>query len=122
MRKKTYNFKITESAQDDTNDGDENCCEGDSSTEEENSSETEAVLQTTDDEKMCSVPDEDKKPIDWRNKLVLAPLTTVGNLPFRRLCVTLGADVTVSEMAVAGNLVKGNVCWLVLNSFDVEVR
>ncbi|CAE8693060.1 unnamed protein product, partial [Polarella glacialis] len=49
----------------------------------------------------------ERKPIDLRGKSVLAPLTTVGNLPFRRLCVQLGCEVTVGEMALSYSILEG---------------
>jgi tRNA-dihydrouridine synthase 3 len=41
-------------------------------------------------------------------KLWLAPLTVGGNLPYRRLCVEYGAEVTVGEMAVVWRLLKNS--------------
>ena len=44
--------------------------------------------------------------MDFTGHVLLAPLTKGGNLPFRRLCVTFGAAVTMSEMAYAYQVVR----------------
>jgi tRNA-dihydrouridine synthase 3 len=53
---------------------------------------------------------------------VLAPLTTQGNLPFRRLCVSLGAQVTWSEMALGLPLVQGEKPeWALMKAHELEL-
>jgi hypothetical protein len=43
---------------------------------------------------------------ELKGKFILGPLTKGGNLPFRRMCVEYGAEVTMSEMAYANKLAK----------------
>ncbi|KAJ1607068.1 CCCH domain-containing protein [Cryptosporidium canis] len=50
---------------------------------------------------------ERRKHSFFKDKLILAPLTTVGNMPFRRLCLRFGADITVSEMVLSNEILSG---------------
>ena len=44
--------------------------------------------------------------MDFRGRVLLAPLTKGGNLPFRRLLLKHGCEVTMGEMAYAYQVVK----------------
>lgn len=67
-------------------------------------------------------PSEKRKLYFGRDTPVLAPLTTQGNLPFRRLCVEFGAQLTYSEMALGLPLLQGTKAdWTLMKAHESEV-
>ena len=67
-------------------------------------------------------PSEKKRLYFGPETPTLAPLTTQGNLPFRRLCVELGAQLTYSEMAMGMPLVQGTKAdWTLMKAHESEL-
>lgn len=75
---------------------------------EEGTCAVEKKIGPAPDGDLTKLRPEEKKKVVWRDQLYLAPLTTLGNLPFRRICRSFGADITCGEMAMAKCLLQAN--------------
>lgn len=105
LRKKTYDFSKSDNIL----------------KEVEKAIHVEKLAGSVPDDEQVKVRLEEKKKIDFSNKLVLSPLTTVGNLPFRRICKEYGADITVGEMACVIPIVNGSMAeWALTRRHESE--
>ena len=96
--------------------------------DQKESEETQKVAEEANQENRARFVDPPFLPSEKRRIYfgpetpLLAPLTTQGNLPFRRMCVDFGAQLTYSEMALSMPLIQGAKAeWALMKAHESEL-
>ncbi|KLO17293.1 zinc finger dihydrouridine synthase [Schizopora paradoxa] len=113
LRTRKYPRPITEQYTKELRELEENSSKKNSEVIVAEGSVSEEPVEVKDIDTQADSPDvpmrfSEKRRLHWKGLTYLAPLTTVGNLPFRQLCVTLGADITCGEMGLALPFLQGS--------------
>ncbi len=80
----------------------------------------EAATTTTSID-LAHIRPAEKRRLNWKGELYLAPLTTTGQPSLRRICTSFGSDIHCGEMGLAESFLHGNASeWSLVRRHESE--